>query len=128
MEAAKLDREIAELELKQQQDVTHHFVQRRVLVAPNVMESSEAWERKWADVVDVTPAKPDAKPLAAYQAPELPAIPQPEQPHPVRSRPQGHVGGAMPALNLNPSQVFDAGDAKNWRGQTQHMKEVANGS
>jgi hypothetical protein len=117
---------------KTQVQVESTIEQRFVIRVPPVMDSAEAFERKYNpelnDFLDVKPVATDAKPHAAYQAPELPAIPQPEQPHPVRSRPQGHVGGAMPALNLNPSQVFDAGDAKNWRGQTQLMKEVANGS
>jgi hypothetical protein len=86
LDAAKLIREVAELELKQQQDITHtHFVAR----IPPVMADAESWEEKYGGLstIDVMPTKPHK----VYAAPELPAIPQPEQPCPVRSGPQGHI-------------------------------------
>jgi hypothetical protein len=92
---------------------------KRVIVAPYVAESAEAWEERWGVTIDAAPA---AKPIEPYVPPKLPAIPPREPSKPVPSGPQGHVGGAVPALNINPSQVFDPGDPKNWRGGCDHLK------
>jgi hypothetical protein len=94
-----------------------HFVLR----APSVMSSSEAWELKYGgpDAIDVTPARPADKPHALYEDPEpVAVVNEPVRP-PVASGKQGHT--------MTPP-VFDAGDAANWRGQTQLHLEKINGS